>query len=337
MRLPEVAMPGRGWLRTGGRPIGGLTARGLTVTVGVTLGGVVLLVVALVGGAGSVGVAPAPEPEAAPERIGPQTGVQPELRGALLTDEDLPDDAGPAPATPGVPPAISAPDSPPPPPPPLARGEEPSAADEACQALIEDPDELPAIWSDATPRETTAGRTTRRGGAVLHHVLSVFEDDDATAAYGQLRESATACDEFTATLDGSPVTVLLRRMATDRRESGDRRESTHRRESSHRRDTHRRKFTHRRESSHRRESTPRREAAAAGPDDTYTIGMTVVGPAETLTGWLTIDRVGPVVSVLRHLGPEDAPAGDPDRTRRSALDKLRPLLHSLDRGRAEAP
>ena len=63
--------------------------------------------------------------------------------------------------------------------------------------------------------------------------------------------------------------------------------------------------------------------------------FTVLGEERTLTGWLSLDRLGPVVSVLRHLEPVDRadhPTEDLAETRLAALGKLRPLLAEL-RGR----
>lgn len=276
-------------------------ARGATLTSGVVLGGVLLLAIAMLSGVGQLGPAPVPEHQPAPAHGGPQTAVQPALERALLADQELPEapastagvpDTGPVPTTAPGPRPVT---------PPVESPGTAPAVTELCRALLEDPAGLPLRWSATSPQETTAKHTTRRGGAQLHQVLSVFPDTDAAEAYGRLRETATACDEFTALLDGLPVTVLLHELdlsswRPDRRES-------------------------------------------AGGDDTYAMLVTVQQETGTLVGWLALDRVGSVVSVLHHLGPPAGPvaesgftselARDLFATRRSALGKLRPLLDPL--------
>jgi hypothetical protein len=261
--------------------------RARTLASGAGLGGALLLGLALVGG---VGDAPSPFEERAPDRRGPVTAIQPQLREALLTDQDLP--PAPPPSTPPVEPA--APAAAAPIPPTRLPDPETGAIAELCRALFgeacepnregcEDPAALAGLWP-TPPKETTSRYTEQRGGATLHQLLGVFDGGRSLEAYRRLRESATGCDRFDATLpDGAPVTVLLRELTADRRES-------------------------------------------ATADDSFTMLVTLEDG--TMAGWLTVDRVGPVVSVLRHLGPTDD-RDDIAQTRHAALDKLQPLLRTL--------
>ena len=283
------------------RPV---TVRGRTLAGGAVLGGLLLLALALLGG---VGEKPRGSGAPDPERPGPVTAVQPQLREALLTDQDLATAPAPrattdppggppavvvtsAPAAAGAPPAAAAPEAP-----------DPDAVAELCRALFEDPAGLSGLWRGgpwraAPPQETTSRQTTRDGGGTLHQLLGVFEAERSVEAYRLLRERAAGCDRFQSTLpDGSPVTVLLQELSSDRRESG----------------------------------------YAGGADDGYAMTVTVRGEERTRTGWLSRDRLGPVVSVLRHLEPVDRaghPTEDLAETRLAALGKLRPLLAEL-RGR----
>jgi hypothetical protein len=293
-----------------GRPImtGPVTVRGRTLAGGAVLGGLLLLALALLGGVGEM---PRGSGEPDPERLGPVTAVQPELRDALLTDQDLA--TAPVPRATADPPAgtpavvaTSAPAAAP----PVAEAPEPPATGagaELCRALFEDPAGLSGLWRSGPwradpPQETTSRQTTRDGGATLHQLLGVFPDR-SVEAYRRLREQAAGCDRLQSTLpDGSPVTVLLGELSGDRRESG----------------------------------------YAGGADDGYAMTVMVLGEERTLIGWLSLDRLGPVVSVLRHLVPVDRAghpaegAGHPTEglaeTRLAALGKLRPLLAEL-RGR----
>lgn len=232
--------------------------RGRTVTCGFGLAGVLLLATALLGGVGDE----PDRPEApGPGHVGPLTAVQPELRDALLTADDLP-----AAAPRATPVGAAAPPSPAAPPAPLPPAPEETGLTGLCRALLEDPTGLPGLpglWRATPPQETHFRHTPRPGGAVLHQALSVFESGQAPRAYDQLREAATGCDRFTATLaDDTPVTVLLRELGG----GGDRREST-------------------------------------TADQGYAMAVTIEGAPEALAGWLSLDRVGSVISVLRHLAP----------------------------------
>lgn len=229
--------------------------RGRTVTCGFGLAGVLLLATALLGGVGDE----PDRPEAhGPGHVGPLTAVQPELRDALLTADDLP-----AAAPRATPVGAAAPPGPAAPPTPLPPAPEETGLTGLCRALLEDPTGLPGLWRATPPQETHFRHTSRPGGAVLHQALSVFETGQAPRAYDQLREAATGCDRFTATLaDDTPVTVLLRELGG----GGDRREST-------------------------------------TADQGYAMAVTIEGAQEALAGWLSLDRVGSVISVLRHLAP----------------------------------
>jgi hypothetical protein len=252
-----------------------------TLASGAVLGGALLFGLALVGG---VGDAPMPFERRAPERHGPVTAIQPQLREALLTGEDLPPAAAPAlmPSTSPPDEPAGAPAAPAGPEPSPVPGPETSAVAELCRVLFEDADGLTPVWR--TPPQETTSRSTERHGATLHQVLGVFDGERSVEAYRQLRESATGCDRVEASLSGdAPVTVLLRELIIDRRES-------------------------------------------ATADDTFTMLITLEDG--TPAGWLSVDRIGPVVSVLHHLGP----SGDRDditQTRRAALTKLRLLLRTL--------
>jgi hypothetical protein len=285
-----------------GRPImtRPVPVRGRTLAGGAVLGGLLLLALALLGG---VGETPSGSGSPDPERLGPVTAVQPELREALLTDQDLATAPAPSATTTDPPagvPAVVVTSA------PAAAGAPPaapaapatSAVAELCRALFEDPAGLSGLWRDgpwraAPPQETSSRQTARDGGATLHQLLGVFAAGRSAEAYRQLREQAAGCDRFQSTLpDGSPVTVLLQELSPDRRES----------------------------------------RHAGGADDGYAMTVTVRGEERTLTGWLSLDRLGPVVSVLRHLEPvdhADHPTEEFAETRLAALGKLRPLLAEL--------
>lgn len=261
------------------------------VAGGAALGAALLVATALVGGV--VGSPDGPR-EAAPDRLGPATAIQPELREALLTGRDLP----PARANerrpePEAPPAMAkgaatrAPTTPPPPPPPPPVLPETGMLTGLCRALFEDPAGLAALWH-AVPADVTSRHTVRPGGAILDQVLSVFDAAEAAAAYQRLRGSVSGCSRFEASLaSGNPVTVLLQELT-----------------------------------GLRPETTP--------ADDSYTMVISFEDGGRA--GWLAVDRVGPVVSVLRYIGPTDADE-DVTQTRLAALQKLQPLLRALrDRG-----
>jgi hypothetical protein len=72
----------------------------------------------------------------------------------------------------------------------------------------------------------------------------------------------------------------------------------------------------------------------AGPepaDPAYAVDLTVMADGgRTWTGYLAADRVGPVLSVLWHLGPPGAvTAEEASATRRAAVAKARPLARTL--------
>ena len=252
--------------------------RALTLAGGGALGGALLLGLALLGG---VGDAPIPFQERAPDRRGPVSATQPELRRALLTGEDLPPAPVPseAPAEPAAPAVIA-------PTPSEAAGAgnpEIGALADLCRFLFEDGAALAGLWPTA-PQEITSRHTVRRGGGTLDQVLGVFDGEGSVEAYRRLRQSTGGCERFQAKpTGGSPVTILLRELTLDRAESGT-------------------------------------------ADDSYIVLLTMEDG--TPAGWLSVDRIGPVVSVLRHLGR----SGDPDdiaRTRHTALHKLEALLRTL--------
>lgn len=257
--------------------------RGLTVTGGVALGGMILLAAGVLGVIETDGTGPAPDAGATQGRTGPLTGVQPALERALLTGNDLPVDGATGGPSPAGPPAATAT----PRPRPVAEGdEEPPAGSGECRALFEDPTRLAAAWPSVTPHEISARDTAGDDGSVLRQVLSVFDEEAVEAAYTRLGEAVAGCDEFPALLAGVPVKVLAGELGGGRREEG------------------------------------------------HAVGVTVIGEGERLVGWLAVDRIGPVISVLRHLRPEATPAaGTAAETRRTALGKLRPLLRFLDRDR----
>ena len=82
-------------------------------------------------------------------------------------------------------------------------------------------------------------------------------------------------------------------------------------------------------------ATDRRESA--GADETYTLRITAEDGQQTLVGWLALDRVGPVVSVLRRLGPAEAGPDDLASTRRAALSRIRAMLQTLSDGEPQRP
>lgn len=286
------------------RPAGGFTVRGRTVTGGFALAVGMLLGVALIGGADDRPPDPEPSP---PEHLGPLTATQPQLRRALLAGDEA---AGPtrSPAlrthpAPGTGGPVPAPASARPPagPPVLA---------ELCRTLLEDPAGLVELWRSAPPREVTTRQTPRAGGATLHQMLGVFESGQAPAAFGRLREVASDCDHLPVRLsDGTEVTMLLRELSSDPAGAPGTEAGT---------------------GSGGPGGGPgglpalrQPESATVpgggpgpgspgpgGPGAGYAAVVTVEGGGTTRDGWLSLDQVGPVVSVLRQLGPA-APAADP--------------------------
>ena len=292
-----------------------------TVVGGVALAALLLAALALVGGVDG----PSRRRAAPPEHLGPLTAVQPQLHRALLTGEDLPppgpDPAGsatgpagaPSPAADPAPEPLPEPALLPPVPTPAGL---PSVAlperTELCRTLFEDPGSLASsIGGEGTAAAATGPDTGRDGGrgadrrghrgSWLRHALSVFDSGRAPEAYRHLHRIASGCRRFTAALDdGTVVTVLLRRLVSGREIAG---------------------------------------LGGAGirrggvvPDEAYIVQLTVTGPDDVRTGYLAVDRVGPVLSVLRHLGADGAPPPDAHATRRAALDKLLPLTRLLRTG-----
>jgi hypothetical protein len=276
-----------------------------TVVGGVALAALLLAALALVGGVDD----PSRRRAAPPEHLGPLTAVQPQLHRALLTGEDLPPPgrgpagaaAGPAGAPSPAPEPLPEPALPPPVPTPAGL---PSVAlperTELCRTLFEDPGRLAASIGGAG---TAAAAETPEGhrGSWLRHALSVFDSGRAPEAYRHLHRVASGCRRFTAALeDGTVVTVLVRRLVSGVEIAG---------------------------------------LGGAGirrggvvPDEAYIVRLTVTGPDGVRTGYLAVDRVGPVLSVLRHLRADGAPPPDPHATRRAALDKLLPLTRLLRDG-----
>jgi hypothetical protein len=66
-------------------------------------------------------------------------------------------------------------------------------------------------------------------------------------------------------------------------------------------------------------------------DEAFAAHMTAVADdGRRWTGYLAADRVGPVLSVLWHLGPAGTvTAEEAAATRRAAVDKARPLARML--------
>lgn len=291
------------------RPTGGLAVRGRTITGGIGLAAALLLGVALIGGADDRPADPEPP---VPEHLGPLTAIQPQLRQALFTDDEpvLPT-RSPAARTGLVPGSVRPEPAPADPP-----GSVPPALAELCRALLEDPTGLAELWSTAPPREVTAQQTPRGDGATLHQMLGVFDAEHAPAAFGRLREVASDCDRLPVTLsDGTQVIMLLRELAPDPAGHEDPAEPV--------------------------PGAARQPESATVPDPGvgtgYAAAITVESAGAPRGGWLSLDRVGPVVSVLSQLGPlappgteaDDEVAGDLAETRRSALGKLRRLLEAL--------
>ncbi|HEY8471848.1 MAG TPA: hypothetical protein VIL37_04335 [Natronosporangium sp.] len=274
---------------------------------GIGLGGVLLLGLALLGGAGDP---TAPFEGGSPDRRGPASALQPRLQEALLTGEDLRATPEPTAVAGPAAPVLVDPAPPAAPEPPIDAAPPPGALTELCRFLFgglagldgadgtggaggsvdhdqpggtegfEHPDGLAELWPTAPV--TSTARTESHHGGTLDQLLGVFDRDRATEAYHRLRESTSRCE--TGGTAGSPVTMLLRELTLDRRESG-------------------------------------------SADDSYAILLWLEDG--TPAGWVSIDRIGPVISVLRHAGP----TADPDeirQTRHTALDKLRTLLRTLD-------
>jgi hypothetical protein len=265
--------------------------RGRTIAGGAALAGVLLLVLTALGGVGGTPLPPAESHS--PDRLGPLTALQPQLHHALLSDADLPPLAGAGVTTP--PGAVSAA------PPPAGRTS-PAATDpaersqlgELCRSLFEDPASLSGWWEGA-PQEASWQRTGDHRGGILQQVLALFAEEQVRQSYAQLRETASRCGRFTASLaDGTVVTVMLDELATNRRES-------------------------------------------AHADEAYTLRIIAEDGQQTLVGWLALDRVGPVVSVLRRLGPAGAGPDDLASTRQAALSKVRAMLQMLSGGGQPSP
>jgi hypothetical protein len=316
---------------------GGLQVRPRTVSCGVGLAAVLLAGLALVGGAGDQPTGGPDRPF--PEYGGPLAAIQPPLDRALLAGDDLPRTGPPATAT--GPDQATGPRagsrSREPVPTPAPGSGDPAGAEEWCRALLADQVGLSEVWGATAPREVTSRRTRRADGGVLHQVLGVFESERAAAAYARLREAATSCDRVPLALaDGTPVTVVLRELASGRPESHHGRPESH----------------HGRPESSSAAGSRFRPAGQG-----YAVLVTIESPEGTRTGWLALDRLGPVVSLLRQLGPlrpvapaepspelspelaaELAPAlaADLARTRRAALGKLRPVLEAIRQWRERA-
>lgn len=255
--------------------------RGRTLACGIALGGVFMIVMALVGGSTD---APSGTSQPGPDDLGPLTAVQPQLQQALLSDEDLP------PAEPLAAPPTSGPATvvtTPPPPPVASESWLGTELGELCRVLLADPAGiagLPGLWQATPPRQAAAQHTGYPGGGGLQQMLGVFEPGAVGEAYQRLRDSASSCDRFPARLeDGTAVTMMLRDL------TGDRTESTR----------------------------------AGGK---HGLAVAFLRKDGTSAGWLMLDRVGPVISVLHHLGPAGESAGDPAVIRNAALAKVLPLL-----------
>jgi hypothetical protein len=169
---------------------------------------------------------------------------------------------------------------------------------ELCRTLFEDPGRLASSIGGAGAAATS--RPENRRGSWLRHTLTVVDSGRAPQAYRHLHRVATGCHRFTAALeDGTAVTVVLRRLVSAVGGAAGR---------------------------------PDRGGSRRGdvvPDEAYTVQLTVTGRDGVHTGYLAVDRIGQVLSVLRHLGPDGAPPPDPHATRRAALDKLLPLTRLL--------
>jgi hypothetical protein len=127
------------------------------------------------------------------------------------------------------------------------------------------------------------------GEAEVRQSLTVFEEERAPEAYQRLREAAPRCQRFQASLDDGSAVEVLLREMIG---YADRSES-------------------------------------GTVDDSYAMTITVQRAEGELTGWLALDRVGPVISVLRQLGPSSGGVDELARVRQAALDKLAPLLETL--------
>lgn len=293
------------------------TMRARTAVGGVALGAVLLVALGLAGGAAEP-VTRSDQPE--PPRPGPQSVRQPELRRALLTGEELarispiaPSTISPAATTPVPAPtaAVTAPTTGPaasePPPPSEQPGQpglpgqpgQPGRPGQPGQPGQPERSRLAelcrALFEDPaslparwgmSPRETAATLTRPRTGGVLRQVLTVFQPGDAVEAYARLRQTAAGCERFRASLADGTVVTVLVEALAPRPEP----------------------------------DSPVRA------DEAYAVRMRIEGPRLTRTGWLVLDRLGPVVSVLRHLAPPGSAPGDPGPARRAALGKLRSLL-----------
>jgi hypothetical protein len=127
------------------------------------------------------------------------------------------------------------------------------------------------------------------GEAEVRQSLTVFEEERAPEAYQRLREAAPRCGRFQASLEDGSAVEVLLREMIG---YADRSES-------------------------------------GTVDDSYAMTITVHRAEGELTGWLALDRVGPVVSVLRQLGPSSGELDELTPVRRAALEKLTRLLETL--------
>lgn len=77
---------------------------------------------------------------------------------------------------------------------------------------------------------------------------------------------------------------------------------------------------------------PHPQSPGGAPDEAYTVVLTGTGTGgRAWTGHLAVDRVGPVLSMLWHVGPQGALSpSETAAARRAAVDKARPLADRLD-------
>ncbi|MDR7278336.1 hypothetical protein [Catenuloplanes atrovinosus] len=73
------------------------------------------------------------------------------------------------------------------------------------------------------------------------------------------------------------------------------------------------------------------EVTGDGADGAYAVRITALGEDRTLTGYLAVGRVGPMLSVLRTVGPEGTvESGDADLTLDVAVEKMELLEGLID-------
>ncbi|HYN93857.1 MAG TPA: hypothetical protein VES42_08405, partial [Pilimelia sp.] len=200
----------------------------------------------------------------------------------------------------------------------------PVSAAEGCARLFAAPWEVAAAGQPLVLGPELADHVDPARAVRLRQALGGFTGDGAAGAMAALRRATEACPRFAARLDdGTEVTVALD-PATDGTSGGGP-------------DTGGRGPGGVNGApgggGGQEAGAPAGGGPPAGDDAAYAVRFTAhAADGRTWTGYLAADRVGPVVSVLRHLGPAGTvDAGEMAATRDAAVAKARPLAALLGR------